>query len=50
MENETICIPKEKLIELEKKAELNDELLIKLVRGLEDIKHGRVKLWEKSTH
>ncbi|MEK6951535.1 MAG: hypothetical protein AABX29_00815 [Nanoarchaeota archaeon] len=45
---ETICIPKEKLIELEKKAELNEELLIKLVRGLEDIRNGRIKPWKKT--
>ena len=50
METETICIPKEKLVELEKKAELNEELLIKLVRGLEDIKHGRIKPWRESNH
>lgn len=47
---ETISIPSEKFMELKKRAELNEELLIKLVRGLEDIRNGRVKPWRKSTH
>ena len=47
---ETISIPKERFIELKRKAELNEELLIKLVRGLEDIRNGRIKPWRKSTH
>ena len=43
----TITISKNKYNELKQKAKLNDNLLIELVRGLEDIKHGRVKLWKK---
>jgi len=34
----TITIPEEKYLELKQKAELDQELLLKLVRGLEDIK------------
>ena len=47
---ETITIPKEEYKELKKKAELSDDLLTKLVRGLEDIRAGRIKLWKKSTN
>lgn len=39
----SITISEEEYVELKKKAEVTDELMIKLVRGLEDIKHGRVK-------
>ena len=46
---ETITIPKEKYTKLKEKAELNEELLIKLVRGLEDIRAGRIKPWKKTT-
>jgi len=44
---ETVTIPKKEYIILKKKAELDEELLIKLVRGLEDIKEGRIRLWKK---
>ena len=50
MVQETITIPKEEYKELKKKAELGDDLLTKLVRGLEDIRAGRTKLWKKSTN
>ena len=43
---ETIEIPKKEYFELKKKAELDEELLVKLIRGLEDIKTGRIKPWE----
>ena len=43
-----ITIPEKKYLELRKKAELDDELLIKLVRGLEDIKESRIKEWKGS--
>ncbi len=46
---ETVTIPKVKYIELKRKAEIDEELLIKLIKGLEDIKHGRVKEWKKSS-
>ena len=46
---EMISVPKERFEELERKADMDEELLISLVRGLEDIKAGRVKLWERKT-
>ena len=36
--------------ELKRKAELNDDLLTQLVRGLEDIKAGRIKPWKRTTN
>ncbi len=44
---ETVTIPKEEYDILKKKAELDESLLMKLVRGLEDIKAGRIKPWKK---
>jgi len=44
---ETITIPKQVYKELRRKADIDESLLIKLVRGLEDIKAGRIKLWKK---
>ncbi|MBI2110688.1 hypothetical protein HYT51_02815 [Candidatus Woesearchaeota archaeon] len=44
---ETITIPKSEYEELKKKAEIDEDLLISLVNGLEDIKEGRIKLWKK---
>ena len=41
-----ISIPQEKYFELKQKAELDEELLIKLIKGLEDIKEGRIKEWK----
>ena len=46
---ETITIPKEEYESLKKKAEIDEDLLLSLVRGLEDIKAGRIKPWKKST-
>ena len=43
---ETITIPKIEYETLKKKAEVDEDLLIKLVRGLEDIKEGRIKPWK----
>ena len=45
---ETVTIPKEEYESLKKKAEIDDDLLLSLVRGLEDIRAGRIKLWKKS--
>lgn len=45
MEN-MITIPESKYLELKRKAELDEELLIKLIRGLEDIKAGRIREWK----
>ncbi len=39
----TITITKDEYLGLKKKAELGDDLLTKLVRGLEDIRTGRIK-------
>ena len=44
---ETTTIPKQVYKELRRKADIDESLLIKLVRGLEDIKAGRIKLWKK---
>ena len=43
----TVCISREEYDLLKRKAEIDDTLLNSLVRGLEDIKAGRVKLWKK---
>ena len=45
---ETITLSKKDYVELRQKADVNEDLLQKLIRGLEDIKAGRVKLWKKS--
>lgn len=39
----TITIAKEEYDKLKQEADLNEDLLIKLVKGLEDIKMGRIK-------
>lgn len=46
---ETVTISKQEYKELKKKAELDEDLLVSLIRGLEDIKHGRIKEWKKTT-
>ena len=43
---ETITIPKTEYETLKKKAELDEDLLIQLIRGLEDIKEGRINPWK----
>ena len=48
MEQETINIPKEEYKKLKKKADLGDGLLMQLVKGLEDIRAGRIKPWKKT--
>jgi len=47
---ETVTIPKKEYETLKKKAKADEELLISLVKGLEDIKGGRIKPWKKSTN
>ncbi|MBT3985792.1 hypothetical protein HOE91_05845 [archaeon] len=42
----TITISKEECLELKEHLDLDEELLMKLVRGLEDVRCGRVKSWE----
>jgi hypothetical protein len=44
-----VTLSNEEYQELKEKAELNESLLLKLVRGLEDIREGRVKPWKRST-
>ncbi len=46
---EMIEISKGEYKELKRKAEIDDELLVKLVRGLEDIRLGRIKMWKKAS-
>ena len=45
---ETVTISKKEYQALKRKAEADDELLASLVRGLEDIKAGRIKPWKSS--
>ncbi|MBI2657032.1 hypothetical protein HYX03_04795 [Candidatus Woesearchaeota archaeon] len=42
---ETVTIPKEEYERLKREAEVDIELVEKIKRSLEDIKHGRVKEW-----
>lgn len=43
---ETVTIPKAEYKRLKRLEEVDNELLIKIVKGLEDIKAGRIKKWE----
>lgn len=43
---ETVTIPKSEYKKLKKLKEVDHELLIKIVKGLEDTKAGRIKKWE----
>ena len=45
---ETVTISKDEYERLKKESEVDEELLASLVRGLEDIKHGRIKEWKPS--
>ena len=45
---ETVTIPKEEYEMLKHKAEVDEDLLVSLVRGLEDIKAGRIKPWKRA--
>ncbi len=47
---QTITIQKQEYIELKRKADANEDLLIQLVRGLEDIRANRIKPWKKATN
>lgn len=42
---ETVTIPKAEYEHLQKEAEVDIELVEKIKRSFEDIKHGRVKEW-----
>lgn len=50
MTTETITIPKDEYDFLKKKAQVDENLLVSLVKGLEDIKTGGIKPWKKFTH
>ncbi len=45
---ETVTLSREEYETLKRKAEVDEDLLISLVRGLEDIRAGRVKPWKKT--
>jgi hypothetical protein len=45
---ETITIPKQEYLLLKKKATIDEKLLVKLVKGLEDIRAGRIQKWKKT--
>jgi hypothetical protein len=47
---ETVTISKEEYETLKHKAEVDEDLLVSLVKGLEDIKAGRIKPWKKATN
>ncbi|HLC57640.1 MAG TPA: hypothetical protein VJH95_03645 [Candidatus Nanoarchaeia archaeon] len=49
MRQETITIPKIEYENLKKMAEIETPLLISLVKGLEDIRTGRIKPWKRIT-
>lgn len=44
---ETIMITRKEYERLKAESQIDHELLLKLVRGLEDIRSGRVKPWKK---
>ena len=45
---ETVTISKEEYERLKSESEVDWELVFKIRRGLEDIKHGRIKEWKPS--
>ena len=49
MAKEMVTIEKKEYEKLKAESEIDNGLLMKLVRGLEDIRAGRVKYWKKST-
>jgi hypothetical protein len=42
----TVTISAEEYNELKEKATMNESLLIKLVKGLDDIRQGKIKPWK----
>ncbi len=46
MKMETVTISKEEYLKLRKMAEVDYELVQKIKRSLEDIKHGRISEWK----
>ena len=45
---DTVTISKDEYEMLKQKSEVDEDLLISLVKGLEDIKAGRIKPWKKT--
>lgn len=45
---DTVSIPRKEYEALKKKAQVDQELVDKIKRGLEDIKQGRIKEWKPS--
>ncbi len=46
---ETVTVSKNEYEILKAKARLNESLLVKLVKGLEDVRQGRIKPWQRTT-
>lgn len=46
---ETITISRKEYEELRRKAEIDYELVGKVKRSLEDLKHGRIREWKKAS-
>lgn len=49
MKTDTVMISKSEYKKLKKFEDLDHDLLISLVRGLEDIKAGRIKHWKSKS-
>lgn len=47
---ETVTISREEYETLKQKAKVDEDLLVSLVKGLEDIKAGRVKPWKRQAN
>lgn len=45
MATETVTIPMDEYKELVRHKEVDEELISKLIRSLEDIRHGRIEEW-----
>ncbi len=43
---ETVTISKEEYVELKRHKEVDEELIKKLIKSLEDVKAGRIKEWK----
>ena len=46
---ETVTIPKKEYEKLKENSEVDHELVAKIKRSLEDVKHGRVKEWKPAS-
>jgi hypothetical protein len=43
MATETVCIPKDEYLQLKKKAEIADDMVLQLESSLKDLEAGRIK-------